>query len=451
MILTTLKQKTNFLFRDYQLEIIDKGVRQILDKNWCYLAMEVRTGKTLTSLGICEVLGGNKNVVFITKKKSIGSIESDFEQLNSKTIKLTVINYESIHKLEVDDVDVWILDEAHSLGAFPKPSKRAKQLKNLIKEDQKVIFLSGTPTPESISQIYHQFWTINYWNENTFYKWANRYVDIKERYLGHGKIKDYSDCKFKVEDLNLITFSQKEAGFVSEKREHFLNIEMSETTKKIINKLKKDKVVEGKNDVILADTSVKEMNKIHQLGSGTVVLESGEGVIIDESKAIYLKENFDGQKIAVFYKFKQEFELIKKHLDVTTDIDEFNQSNKNIALQFVAGREGIKLNNAECIVAFNIDFSATTYFQFRDRMTTKDRLISDIYYLISDCGIELDVYKAVSKKQNFTKQYYERTKNTKENNRTTRDRGLLCDQINKDEQKRNPGLNSTQTQQSLFR
>ena len=59
--------------------------------------------------------------------------------------------------------------------------------------------------------------------------------------------------------------------------------------------------------------------------------------------------------------------------DLTNDIDEFNATSKNIALQIVSGREGISLRNAEYIVFYNIDFSAVSYWQARDRMTTMDR------------------------------------------------------------------------------
>ena len=70
---------------------------------------------------------------------------------------LTVINYESLHKIPEKGWDMIICDEAHTLGAFPKPSKRAKQVKELvIKNNCFVVLLSGTPTPESYSQMYHQ-------------------------------------------------------------------------------------------------------------------------------------------------------------------------------------------------------------------------------------------------------------------------------------------------------
>ena len=61
-------------FRDYQKDIINKGVDIINQHRFLYLAMEVRTGKTLTSLGIAEKIKGVENVLFITKKKAISSI-----------------------------------------------------------------------------------------------------------------------------------------------------------------------------------------------------------------------------------------------------------------------------------------------------------------------------------------------------------------------------------------
>jgi hypothetical protein len=224
------------------------------------------------------------------------------------------------------------------------------------------------------------------------------------------KVKDYTDCFFDIKTLGFLSYSQKEAGFKGEINEHFLEVEMLPVTKSIIKKLRKDKIYHGKNDVILADTAVKEMQKIHQLSSGTCILEeSGKAIIIDESKALFIKEHFMGDKIAIFYKFNAELELLKKHFDITQDLEEFNTTNKTIALQFVSGREGVKLNKADCIVAFNIDFSATTYFQFRARMDTIDRAVSDVYFIVSDCGIEMKVYEAVKAKKNYTTRFFNQT------------------------------------------
>ena len=91
--------------------------------------------------------------------------------------ELLVINYESLHKIDQRGWSAIICDESHSMGAFPKPSKRAKQVKELIiKNDPYVIFLSGTPTPESFSQMYHQVYGLI---KSPFSKYTNFYKLLK--------------------------------------------------------------------------------------------------------------------------------------------------------------------------------------------------------------------------------------------------------------------------------
>jgi len=142
-------------WRPYQRRIINKAREVINQYGFVYLAMEVRTGKTLTALGTAQACGF-RNIVFLTKKKAISSIVADYQLLNP-SYKCDVINYESMHKLEISRCDFLVLDEAHGLGAFPKPSNRAKNVKDFIRRHNCcVCLLSGTPTPESYSQMYHQ-------------------------------------------------------------------------------------------------------------------------------------------------------------------------------------------------------------------------------------------------------------------------------------------------------
>ena len=113
-------------FRDYQKAIIRKG-KQILDKHkFLYLAMEVRTGKTLTSLGIAEQMGV-EHVLFVTKKKAISSITDDMNMLCPNFVLFT-INYESIHKIPKVKWDLIIIDEAHSMGHSPSLAVEQKKL-----------------------------------------------------------------------------------------------------------------------------------------------------------------------------------------------------------------------------------------------------------------------------------------------------------------------------------
>ena len=409
------KMSSSLEFRDYQKKIIAKGKQILTSNKFLYLSMEVRTGKTLTSLGIAEELG-YENVLFITKKKAISSITADTDLLCPSYV-LFVINYESLHKAPDVNWDLIICDEAHGMGSYPKPNNRAKAVKELIKKcGSHIILLSGTPTPESYSMIYHQVYGIPnnpFRSFKNFYAFAREHVLIKQIKINGMFHKNYDDAPEYVMNLMkpyTISYTQEEAGFKVDTKEHILHVDMQESTYAMCNRLTKDLVIEGKEEDILADTPVKLMQKLHQMYSGTVKFESGNSMVLDYTKANFIRDNFEGQKIGIFYKFKEELNALKKIYgeDLTTELEEFETTDKSIALQIVSGREGISLRQASALVYYNIDFSATSYWQSRDRMTTKDRLKSDVYWIFSKGGIEDKIYKAVVKKKSYTLTHFKK-------------------------------------------
>lgn len=413
-----------FQFRDYQEDIINRADQILSEHGFVYLGMQVRTGKTLTSLGIAEKRATQhrdvNNVLFLTKKKAITSITED-SKLLCPSYALFIINYESMHKLPDISWDLIVMDEAHSMGAFPKPSNRAKKVKELItKCNPFVILMSGTPTPESYSQMYHQVYGIPnnpFAKHKSFYRWSDDYVMVTQKIINGRPRNNYHNGRdriLKEMEPYTINYTQKEAGFKVDTREHIIKVKMSDKTYELCKRLKKDLVIQGKKEIILADTPVKLMQKLHQMFSGTVKFESGKYMVMDDTKAVFIHDNFGDKKIGIFYKFVAELDALKSVYGdgLTTDLDEFNSTDKSIALQIVSGREGISLRQAEALVYYNIDFSATSYWQSRDRMTTKERLTSDVYWLFSENGIESKIYKAVKDKKAYTVNHFKQDADT---------------------------------------
>ena len=112
--------------RDYQIRIANDACETLQRKSIVYLAMEVRTGKTITALKTAENFGA-KNVLFLTKKKAIDSILSDYYKFGF-CFKLEVINDESLHKVTDMDFDLVIHDEHHRFGAYPNQMQRLSYL-----------------------------------------------------------------------------------------------------------------------------------------------------------------------------------------------------------------------------------------------------------------------------------------------------------------------------------
>lgn len=405
--------------RDYQESISTDAAKLLEWMKICYLSMEVRTGKTTTALVAAEKFGA-KWVLFLTKKKAIGSITGDYDKLNP-SFKLICINYEQVENLApAYDFDLVILDEAHCLSQYPTPASRTKALKELCK-GKPIIYLSGTPTPESYSQLYHQFWISSYspfkeWP--TFYKWAKDFVTVKKKYFFNREINDYSTAdRAKIEELTkhlFISYTQEEAGFEQSVKEEVLKVRMQPGTYMLADYLRKNKVHIGKNgQELLADTAVKLKSKFHQIYSGTVIDEKGEGIIFDRSKASFIKEYFAGRKIAIFYKFQAErimLIVVFGNDRLTDDPQVFNSSDDKIFFsQIQSGREGINLSTADCLVFLNIDFAAVSYWQARARLQSKDRTKEAIiYWVFAENGIEDKIYQAVMNKRDYTLSHFKK-------------------------------------------
>jgi hypothetical protein len=403
--------------RPHQEDISTRAAAILREHHLVYLSMEVRCGKTLTALAAAEKYGAKK-VLFVTKKKAIGSIESDDEQYDTD-LDLTVTNYEQLHNI-IDTFDLIIIDEAHSIGQFPKPAERTKLLKQIC-AGKPIIYLSGTPTPESYSQLYHQFWVSSYSPFNAypnFYKWATDYVTVKKKYFFNREINDYSNADKDKIDLAtsylFLSFTQLEAGFEQVVKEEIINVQMSEGTYLLAEYLRKHRVYIGRGgEEVLADSEVKLMNKMHQVFSGTIIYEDKNSRVFDYTKARFIHQHFADQKIGVFYKFREERAMLLATFGadkITEDPMEFNScTDKTFISQFQSGREGINLMTADCLVGLNIDFSAVTYWQFRARMQDQNRTKeAKLYWIFAAGGIESKIYERVLGKKDYTLSHFKK-------------------------------------------
>lgn len=403
--------------RDYQIDIADQAINILKEFKLVYLAMQVRTGKTITSLHIASLYGAKK-VLFVTKKKAISSIQNDFENSNC-LYKLDVVNYESVHKCSID-YDFIIIDEAHSLGQYPQPSERTKTLR-VICIDKPVVYLSGTPSPESYAQLFHQLWVSSFSpfkDFKNFYAWHKQYGIAHKKFVFNRELPDYSRVKQEMIQSEvshlMLTYTQEEAGFEGLVHEAILYVPMSDKVKWAIDKIKKDKLFKTKDgQMIVADTAVKEMQKIHQICSGSVKTEDGNAIMFDDTKSKFIKERFKGQKIAIFYKYIAEG--IQLRVDfagkIYDDPSAFNEASGDAVFisQIQSGREGINLSSAEALIMYNIDFSAVSYWQSRARMQTKDRAeASKVYWIFTTGGIEDRIFAMVQNKKDFTLSHFKK-------------------------------------------
>ncbi len=405
--------------RPYQETLSEQASNVLTKRRLVYLSMEVRTGKTLTAFATLQKVGAGR-CLFVTKKKAIKSIEEDAKLIGFDAV---VTNYESLHKV-TEKFKYFVIDEVHCCGTYPKPSKRYKQLKAMIGQNSYVILLSGTPSPEGYSQLFHQFQLhpfSPFAKYRNFYAWAKDFVTIGKTYVGTGQaVNDYSKARWNdiepyVKPL-MLSYTQQAAGFTQTIIENVLIVPMKKSTYRMINAISNDGIYEGATDVILADTGVKMQSKIHQLCGGTVICE-GETRQVDTTKVKAIIRKFEGRKIAIFTVYQEEAAMIKAMIPNCVDSPEaFNlDPTATYVGQIRSSREGVNLSSADCLVYYNIEFSALSYLQGRDRATSKDRTTQpEVWFIMAEDGIELQIYNKVKLKEDFTNQHFKQWKNKKQ-------------------------------------
>jgi hypothetical protein len=255
-----------------------------------------------------------------------------------------------------------------------------------------------------------------------FYRWARAgYVTVtKKRIAGGREIDDYSKCNGDLvwKDVKnlFIRFTQEEAGFIAPVVEEFHHVEMMPETYTILKELDKSRMYSriipfsGREVVATVNSGADLINKLTQASGGTLIFDNEDkGVVLDWSKGIYIKSRFYGRKIAVLYRYKAEFEMLKSFFPAYTESpEEFNSRTDLTYLgQIQSSREGVNLSTADDLVCINMDFSATSFFQMKARIQNKDRVGSaPLHWIFARGGMEDKIYKAVSNKKSFTYAYY---------------------------------------------
>ena len=402
-----------FELRSYQTTLAAKAADILRRLGLVMLFLQVRCGKTHIALEVARMIGAN-NVLFLTKKKAIKSIESDYAIADHK-FRIIVTNYEQLKNIDTAPIDLFILDESHTVGcSYPKPSLRAKQLRTAIGR-RPVIYLSGTPHPESPSQLFHQLWVTRnspYDVYRNFYEWVRAgYVKVYQTKRGAWMINEYDRADYdrikKDLDGMILTYSQEQAGFTGKVEEHFLEVN-DQSVSVLMKRMFKDRILEFPEGAAVADTPASVIGKLHQLAGGSIICENGTA-IVSEAKAAFIKEHFAGKRVVIFHKYTGERKILDKYFPDATDSPEDFQERKSSTFigQIISAREGTNLSSADCIVMYAIDFAALSYLQGIARIQNLYRnTTANIYWVFFAGSIERRVYAAVSKKLDFTYRYF---------------------------------------------
>jgi hypothetical protein len=388
----------------YQIELAKQGKSILGEEGIVYLAMEERTGKTLTAILIAED-SPVETVLVVTKKRAKEGWTDTLAQFKHKK-KYTVTNYHNVHKEQKHDLV--IVDEAHSyISAFPKPGLLWKNMKKLTGQSP-MIYLSATPHAQGLQQLYHQFALSSYspWVKYpNFYSWFKTFGKPYQIEINGIKMNQYDRCdeeliKGTVEHL-FISTTRKELGFEHEPTDKVHYVPMAEDTRWVYNKLLEDNIVELKAGMLVCDTTSKLRFALHMLEGGVAKLDSLYVVLANDEKVQHILKHFgDREDLVIMYNYKAEETKLNEHFK------------KARILQATSYAEGVDLHSYSDLVVYSQDFSTARHTQRRARQANKKRTTPiTVHFLLTKKGISEQVYRTVSvNKKNFVDSVFKRIK-----------------------------------------
>lgn len=390
----------------HQDELSDVGLELLRENAILYLAMEERTGKTLTAILVAEKSTA-KSILVITKKKAHKGWVETFKAF--KHIKKYVVTtYHQAYKFANVSYDLVILDESHNyISAFPKPGTMWRQLKPML-ANKPLIYLSATPHAQGPQMLFHQF-ALSSWSpwihHKNFYQWFRLYGKPYELKINGLNIRQYDRCEEKmiiscVEHL-FITKTRKELGFEHEPKDKVHYIELSKETKALYNELIQDEIAYLPQGTLVCDTSSKLRFSLHMIEGGVIKIEEEYIVLSNEEKIDYVLNTFgDSAANVIMYNYKAEKIKLERIFKRAT------------LLQATSYAEGVDLSTYSNLIIYSQDFSTARHTQRRARQCNKERKEPiTVHYLLVKGGLSQQVYNTVTKnKKNFVDSVFTRDK-----------------------------------------
>jgi len=423
----------------YQTNIISQAKK--LDSCALYLSMGL--GKTTIALSIIaekkvkrtliiaplqvarnvwhKEISNWEHLSHLTYSLMIGTEKQRVEAFN-KDKNVTITNYESISWLEhnnlFDRFDTIIFDESARLKS--SSTQRFKLLKKAMKRKNfNLILLSGTPTPNTIADLWSQIGLMDKGArlETTLGKFRDKYMDAGQRNRHTGlvykwipKINAMADVTNKIKD---IAFSLQAKDYLTLPKETavFHSIELSKRVMASYSDLKKDLVAEYQNQQITAVNAATALTKLLQVTSGAVYDENKDVIPVHADKIDFITELLedDNAPVLMFYNYKHSLDRIMKAFPEAQMVTE-----KSIA-QWKAGNikmlighpqsigEGLNLQNniAEVahIIWFDLFFSSSLYLQGNARVLRQGQTVPVlIHHLIAKGTVDEHVIKVLDGK-----------------------------------------------------
>lgn len=438
-----------FVPHAYQKFCIEKAIE--IKKIGLFLDMGL--GKTVTTLTVIKELKYNRfevrKVLVIAPKKVaegtwtrekdkwehtrmlrvspvLGSQTKRIRALNTPA-DLYIVNRENVSWL-VDyywnswPFDMVVVDESSSFKSHK--AKRFKALASMGNHINRMIILTGTPSPNGLDDLWSQVYLLDGGE-----RLGKRYTQFRERYFDPGdrgnnvvynyKAKPGSEDSI-LQRISDICISMKAEDYLQlpEITYHAIPVELDEKSRKAYRDLERKMVLELPEDEeeISVTSAAALSNKLLQLGNGAIYDDDRHIHEVHNCKIeafLELIESLQGKPALVFYNYQHDKVRILKALEKsglrirelknTQDEDDWNAGKIDILLTHPASSAyGLNLQlGGNHVIWFGLTWNYELYTQANKRLHRqgqKERVI--IHHMICTGTRDEDVMQALEQKDN---------------------------------------------------
>lgn len=436
-----------FIPHKYQLTAIN----HVINVPKCGLFLDMGLGKTVSTLTAIKELKYNrfqvnKVLIIAPKKVAEGTWSKEKDKWNhtkdfrvslvlgsqQKRIKalsinadLYIINRENIPWL-VDYLrndwyfDTVVIDESSSFKN--SRSKRFKALKMVLPKINRLIELTGTPSPNGVEDLWAQIYLLDQGTrlEKYITHFRAKYMEPNKRnrsQIFDYKIKDgvYDSIINKISDI-CISMKSEDYLELPDLSYNEIPVILNDKARRDYDKMERDFVLEleGAEDEITAVNAAALSNKLLQISDGAVYDSTGIYTEVHDAKIeafLELVERLQGKSLLVFYNFQHDRDRIKraleksdlvvKELKTTQDEDDWNAGKIDILLTHPASAAyGLNLQEGGNHVCwFGLSWNLEHYQQANKRLHRqgqKEKVI--IHHLVTQGTRDEDVMRALDNK-----------------------------------------------------
>lgn len=449
---------TKFIPHNYQTAAIN----HIINVNNCGLFLDMGLGKTVSTLTAFKDLKYNrfqvsKCLIIAPKKVAEGTWSKEKDKWDhtknltvstvlgsqNKRIKalsvnadLYIINRENVQWLVEYYKNSWpfdmvVIDESSS---FKNPkAKRFRSLKSILPKINRVVELTGTPSPNGLDDLWAQIYLLDKGLrlENTIGKFREKYLTPDKR--NRTTIFSYSAKEgaydFILEKLSDICISMKSEDYLElpDLIYNEIPVVLGEKALKAYKDMERKMILEIEDaEEITAVNAAALSTKLLQISNGAIYDSAGNVSEIHDDKIEAFKElveSLNGKNILVFYNFQHDKDRIKKALEktklivkelkTTQDEDDWNEGKINILLTHPASAAyGLNLQfGGNHVCWFGLTWNLEHYQQANKRLHRqgqKEKVI--IHHLVTQGSRDEDVMNALSNKADVQNEIMESLK-----------------------------------------